>query len=324
MSIKDITAESTSFKPFKYPWAVDYWKVQQQVHWLPDEVPMAEDVIDWNKKLTPQEKNLVSQILRFFTQADTMVADGYVNHYLPKIKNNEVRMMMATFASMETIHQIAYAHLLDTLGFPESEFSIFMEYAEMKDKYDYLKSINVEDKKSLAESIAIFSAFTEGLSLFASFAILLSFPRRGLLKGAGQIVSWSIRDETIHANGMIKVFHELCNENPEILDDDLKAKIYKAASTSVEHEDKFIDLAFEQGDLQNLTANEVKKFIRYVGNRRLIQLGMKPIFNVGDQNPLPFFDEMTNVQEFANFFEQRATEYSRGASQGDWGDAFDE
>jgi ribonucleoside-diphosphate reductase beta chain len=318
---KGILLGNNVYKPFRYPWAHQFWETQQKVHWLPEEVPLAEDVQDWNKNLTPQEKNLLTQIFRFFTQADCIVADAYINHYLRIFKPTEVQMMMTTFASMETVHITAYSHLLDTIGMPEVEYQAFLKYKEMKDKVDYFSSINPNDKKSIAKTVAIFSAFTEGLQLFASFAILLNFPRHGKMKGMGQIVTWSVRDETIHVNGMLKVFHTFINENPDIWNDELKQEIYQACTTIVGHEDSFVDLAFEQGPLQECTADDIKKYIRYIANRRLIQLGLNPIYEI-NQNPLPWLDIMLNSQEHANFFEQRATEYSKASTKGDWDDAF--
>ena len=309
------------YKPFRYPWCYDAWLTQQRIHWLPEEVPLSEDIRDWQKKLTQGEKNLLTQIFRFFTQADVEVNNCYLRHYTSVFKPTEVLMMMTAFSAMETIHIAAYSHLLDTIGMPDSEYSAFLKYKEMKDKYDYMKNFNTNNKREIAKTVAVFSAFTEGLQLFASFAILLNFPRFNKMKGMGQIVTWSVRDETIHVNGMLKVFHTFINENPDIWNDELKQEIYQACTTIVGHEDSFVDLAFEQGPLQDCTADDIKKYIRYIANRRLIQLGLNPIYEI-NQNPLPWLDIMLNSQEHANFFEQRATEYSKASTKGEWDDAF--
>ncbi|MCH8037071.1 MAG: ribonucleotide-diphosphate reductase subunit beta, partial [Proteobacteria bacterium] len=170
------------YKPFRYPWAYDAWLTQQRIHWLPEEVPMADDVKDWQRKLTPGEKNLLSQIFRFFTQADVEVNNCYMKHYARVFKPTEVQMMLAAFSNMETVHIAAYSHLLDTVGMPEAEYSAFLRYKEMKDKYDYMQSFGVETKADIAKTLAVFGAFTEGLQLFASFAILLNFPRFNKMK----------------------------------------------------------------------------------------------------------------------------------------------
>ncbi len=220
-----------------------------------------------------------------------------------------------------TIHIAAYSHLLDTVGMPEIEYSAFLQYKEMKDKYDYMQGFSMENKHEIAKTLAAFGAFTEGLQLFASFAILLNFPRFNKMKGMGQIITWSVRDETLHCLSVIKLFRTFLQENQEIATPQLEAEIREICSTIVEHEDAFIDLAFAQGPVEGLTPEEVKLYIRYIGDRRLIQLGYSPQFN-SEANPLPWIDDMLNAVEHSNFFEQRSTEYSRAATQGSWEDAF--
>jgi len=313
--------EKAVYKPFRYPWCYDAWLTQQRIHWLPEEIPLAEDVRDWQKKLTAHEKNLLTQIFRFFTQADVEVNNCYLRHYTTVFKPTEVLMMMTAFASMETIHVAAYSHLLDTIGMPESEYSAFLKYKEMKDKYDYMQNFNVNNKREIAKTVAVFSAFTEGLQLFASFAILLNFPRFNKMKGMGQIVTWSVRDETLHCNSMIRLFKDFIKEEPQIWNDKLKTEIVDACKTIVTHEDAFIDLAFQMGPLKGLTADEIKQYIRFIGNRRLEQLGLNPIYDV-KKNPLTWLDNMLNGVEHMNFFEGRATEYSKASTKGTWGEVF--
>ena len=206
------------YKPFKYPWAYDAWLQQQRIHWIPEEVPLADDVSDWNRKLTKPERNLLSQIFRFFTQSDIEVNNCYMSHYSRVFKPTEVCMMLAAFSNMETIHIAAYSHLLDTIGMPEVEYSAFLEIKEMRDKYDYMQKFNTKTKINIAKTLAIFGGFTEGLQLFATFAILLNFPRFNKMKGMGQIVTWSARDESLHTESIIKLYNTFVSENPELLE----------------------------------------------------------------------------------------------------------
>ena len=314
--------ERIYYKPFEYPWAYDAWLTQQRVHWLPEEVPMADDIKDWNMKISDTERNLLMQIFRFFTQADVEVNNCYMQKYGRVFKPTEVQMMLAAFSNMETIHVAAYSHLLDTLGIPDLEYEAFLKYDEMKAKYDYMQEWGVDSKEDIAKTLAVFGAFTEGLQLFASFAILMNFPRFNKMKGMGQIVTWSVRDETLHMTSIIKLFHTFVHENPEVWTDELQKDLTDACKTIVEHEDAFIDLAFELGDIEGLTAKEVKEYIRYIADRRLTQLALSPIYFVGN-NPLPWMDEILNGIEHTNFFENRATEYSRASTQGKWEEAFD-
>ena len=319
----DVTENRTYFKPFNYPWAYDAWLKHEQSHWLHTEVPMLEDVKDWKKKLTVEEKQFLTHIFRFFTQGDIDVAGGYVRNYLPYFPQPEVRMMLMGFAAREALHIAAYSHLIETLGLPETTYSEFSEYSEMKEKHDYVLDIASKNttKENTATHIATFSAFTEGMQLFSSFIMLLNFPRHGKMKGMGQIVTWSIVDETQHCESMIRLFRTYIEENREIWNDELKGKIYTIADRMVQLEDKFIDLAFKMGDMEDLTAADVKKYIRYIADRRLISLGLKGIFKV-KRNPLPWVEEMINAPTHTNFFENRATDYAKGALSGNWSEVW--
>ena len=318
-----LMTERAYFKPFNYPWAYDAWLKHEQSHWLHTEVPMSEDVNDWKKRLNGGEKHFLTNIFRFFTQGDIDVAGGYVKNYLPYFPQPEVRMMLMGFAAREALHVAAYSHLIETLGMPETTYQEFLEYDSMRAKHDYFTDLSNANgtPESVATNIAAFSAFTEGMQLFSSFIMLLNFPRHGKMKGMGQIVTWSIVDETQHAEGMIKLFRSYVEENRELWNDDLKSQIYTIAEKMVELEDKFIELSFSMGEMENLTQDDVKKYIRYICDRRLISLGMKGIFKV-KKNPLPWVEEMINAPTHTNFFENRATDYAKGALSGKWDDVW--
>jgi len=318
-----LTDERDHFKPFNYPWAYEAWLKHEQSHWLHTEVPMLEDMQDWKKRLTNEEKLFLTHIFRFFTQGDIDVAGGYVRNYLPYFPQPEIRMMLAGFAAREALHIAAYSHLIETLGLPETTYNEFLAYKEMSDKHDYVRNISDQNStlESVATHIAVFSAFTEGMQLFSSFIMLLNFPRNGLMKGMGQIVTWSIVDETMHAESMIKLFRTYLEENKQIWNDQLKSRIYTIAEKMVDLEEKFIDLAFNMGQMRDLTSDDVKRYIRYIADRRLISLGMKGIFKV-KKNPLPWVEEMINAPIHGNFFENRVTDYAKGALGGSWNDVW--
>ena len=308
--------ERSYYKPFQYPWAFEAYDMQQKMHWLPSEVSLAEDVRDWNERLTSEEKNLITQILKFFTQGDVDIAQAYLDNYIPKFKPPEIRMMLSAIATSEANHAHSYSLLNDTIGLPDNEYKAFQEYKAMADKHDYLFNNKGEGVEGLARELAVFSAFGEGLQLFASFIMLLNFQRFGKMKGRCQIVTWSIRDESHHVENMIKLFHSLIDENKHIWNDDFKKTLYDICRDMVMLEDKFIDLAFEQGGVEGLEPDQVKQYIRHIADRRLLQLGLKPNFAVKD-NPLPWLDWILNGVEHTNFFENRATEYAKGSMTGD-------
>ena len=319
----NLLEDRNSFKPFNYPWAFESWLKHEQSHWLHTEVPMAEDVKQWKKTLTDSEKKFLTHIFRFFTQGDIDVAGGYVKNYLPYFKQPEVRMMLLGFAAREALHVAAYSHLIETLGLPETTYNEFLEYQEMREKHDYILDVSSKNgtKESTATHIAVFSAFTEGMQLFSSFIMLLNFPRHGKMKGMGQIVTWSIVDESQHAESMMKLFKQYVKENPEIWNDQLKSSIYSTAEKMVELEDRFIDLAFGINEMNGLTADDVKQYIRYIADRRLIGLGLKGIYKV-KKNPLPWVEELINAPIHGNFFENRVTDYAKGALSGSWDDVW--
>ena len=317
----NLLQEREYYKPFIYPWAFEFYKKQQQMHWLPDEVPLQDDIKDYNQNLSEGERTLIDNIFKFFTQADVDVCCGYAKHYLPTFKQPEVRMMLVSYAAMEAVHQEAYSLLLETLGKSDSMYQEFFDIQAMSEKHDYLTDFNMNSPHEMAKTMAVYSGFTEGVQLFSSFAILLNYPRHNLMKGMGQIVTWSIRDESLHVEGLSKLFRTFIAENPEILTDKLKYEIYCAAERVVELEDKFIDVCFNKADIPDLTAKEVKEYIRYIADRRLLGLGMKRIFH-STVNPLPWIDMQVNAVEHTNFFENRATEYAKASTQGNWQDIF--
>tara|TARA_Y100000593_G_scaffold8924_1_gene16274 strand:- start:69 stop:1025 length:957 start_codon:yes stop_codon:yes gene_type:complete len=309
------------YKPFNYDWAFEAYKKQQQMHWLPDEVNLHDDIRDYREKLTVENRRLIDNIFRFFTQADVDVAGGYAEHFLPTFKQPEVRMMLSAFAAMEAVHMEAYSLLLETLGKDIEVYQEFMQIQEMHEKHEYLSNFNMEDEHEIAKTLAVYSGFTEGVQLFSSFAILLNFPRHNLMKGMGQIVTWSVRDESLHVESMSKLFRAFIEENPSIWNDKLKYDIYCAAERVVELENNFIDTCFEKAEIPDLTKDDVKEYIRFIAGRRLLGLGLKNIFNT-KVNPLPWIDYQLNAVEHTNFFENRATEYAKASTKGNWQDIF--
>ena len=315
-SLPGLLTPSAAYKPFRYPWAYDFWKRQQQIHWMPEEIPLGEDCKDWATNLNDSERNLLTQIFRFFTQSDIEVADNYMERYGRVFKPTEVKMMLSSFTNMETIHIAAYALLLETIGMPESEFAAFLEYEAMRAKHDYMQTFGVENNADIARTLAMFGGFTEGLQLFASFAMLMNFPRFNKMKGMGQIVSWSVRDESLHCEGIVKLYHAFRKETncvtKAVADD-----IIDNCKAVVGMEDRFIDLAFEMGPVHGMTPDDIKAYIRFVADWRLRQLELPEVFGV-KENPLPWLQVLLSGVEHANFFEARATEYSKAATRGSW------
>ena len=316
-----LTKVSQTYKPFFYPWAVELTTKHEKVHWIEDEVDLSEDVMDWKTgRVSGTEKEYITNILRLFTQSDVEVGKNYYDQFIPRIKNNEVRNMLGSFAAREGIHQRAYALLNETLGLPDSESHAFLEYQEMTDKVEFMTDSDPSTIRGLGLAFAK-SVFNEGVALFASFVMLLNFQRYGKMKGMGKVVEWSIRDESMHVEGNSNLFRSYCSEHPRIVDDSFKKEIYEMSKVAVKLEDKFIDLAYNLGDIDGLSSDEVKVYIRYITDRRLLQLGLKPVFKV-KTNPLPWLEWILNGADHTNFFENRVTEYEVAGLVGSWDDAY--
>jgi ribonucleoside-diphosphate reductase beta chain len=318
----DILASRDYYKPFQYPWAYKYYKTLRAMTWEPHEAPMMDDLKDWRLKLSEVDRQFLTQLFRFFTQADVDIAKGYTDKYLPRFGGHpELRMMFGAIVDQEANHQDAYSTLMDTLGIPDGEYKAFQSIKMMREKHEYM--FDRESGRTIADlcaDIACFSAFGEGLQLFSSFALLLNYQRRGLMKGMTTIVEWSIRDETTHVEAMLKVFQTLIEEHPRAWNDETKKRVYDVCRRMVELEDHFIDGCFSFGDIQGVTAAEAKLYIRYIADRRLLQLGLKPNYGV-KENPFDWLDWITNAPTHTNFFEQRSTEYSKSEIEG-WDKAF--
>ena len=313
---------SETYKPFHYPWAVEITTRHEKVHWIEDELDLSEDVADWKSgKVSEIEKEYITNILRLFTQSDVAVGQNYYDQLIPKFKNNEVRNMLGSFANREAIHQRAYALLNETLGLSDAEYHAFLEYTEMADKIEFMMDSDPNTVRGLGLAMAK-SVMNEGVALFASFVMLLNFQRYGKMKGMGKVVEWSIRDESIHVEGIARLFKAYCAEHPRIVDDEFKGMIYEMARQAVKLEDAFVDLAYKLGDIEGLEMKEVKEYCRYITDRRLLQLGLKPNFKVKD-NPLTWLEWVLNGADHTNFFENRVTEYEVAGLNGKWDDVYE-
>lgn len=317
------TSPSKTYKPFNFDWAYEIrTNHENNMHWHEGEVDLSDDILDWKSgKLSDNEKDFIVNILRLFTQSDVAVGSIYFDKFIPKFKNNEIRSMLSTFATREGTHTSAYSLLNDTLGLPDEEYHTFLEYSEMTDKLDFMLDSDPNTVEGLGLALAK-SVFNEGVTLFASFAMLLNFQRFGKMKGMGTVVEWSQKDENYHVNGLAKLFRTFCNEHPHIVNDEFKKKIYEMARKVYELESKFIDLAFKNYTIQGLTKEEVKDYVKFITDRRLIELGLKPNFKQ-KTNPIEWVDWIVNGSDHSNFFEKRVTEYDSHGLTGEWESAYD-
>lgn len=309
--------ESKSYKPFKYPWAVQAAQAQENIHWHEQEIIFEDDIRQWNDgTITPKEKELVKEIMKTFTQSDTQVAQGYIENFLPVFKNNEIRQMLISFAAREGIHQRAYALFTDTIGIPEEQYGWFLEVDVLRDRMEKMVDMDMKTIRGRALALAR-SIISEGVALFGAFTMLLNFQFYHKLPGLCKVNEWSVRDEVQHFLGLTQLFRVVCDEHPRIVNDDFKATIYQMFRDAVMLEDKFVDIAYEKGETPGLKPDEVKAFLRFLSDRHLTRLGLKPNWGIKDV-PLKWMVEAIEANNQTNFFEQRVTDYSAVSLSGSW------
>lgn len=300
------------YGPFEYEEAYSFWLKQQVSHWLHTEIQMASDVNDWKLKLSDTEKKVLGNTLKGFVQAEIFIEDYWSSKVSRWFKKPEIQMMAHTFGAFESIHAVSYSYLEETLGI--QDYKSFLTEPAAKAKIDRLINTKGKNKEEIAKSLAIFSGFNEGVNLFSSFAILMSFSQRNLMKGLGQIIAFSIRDESLHSEAGCWLFRTFIKEYPEVFTDQLKSEIYEAARLTVQLEDDFIEKAFELGDLPNITQSDLKNYIRYRANSKLQELGLKSNWKSLDKDALErlqWFSVLSSGVEQADFFASRVSTYSK-------------
>jgi ribonucleoside-diphosphate reductase beta chain len=302
-----------SYAPFEYQQAYKYWELQQSSHWLHSEISLASDINDWKINLNDVERNIIGHILKGFTQSEVFIQEYWGQMVGKWFKKPEIQMMAATFSAFESIHAVSYAYLNQSLGL--EDFGAFLHEPTAKAKIDRLITTKGKSKPEIAKSLAIFSAFNEGVNLFSSFAILLNFSRFNKLKGVGQIIAFSIKDESIHSEAGCWLFRTLLEEYPDIWTDELKQEIYDAARLTVELEDNFISKAFDLGSIEGIEEKDLKNFIRFRANTKLNDLGLKKVWKNIDKSSLEkmeWFDVLSAGNSHSDFFASRISEYSKG------------
>lgn len=312
-----IRKERIAFKPFEYQWAYDYWFKQQNAHWLHTEINMQDDVKDWKENLNEKEKNVIGNILKGFTQTECEVGD-YWSDYVPRwFPVPEIKMMAKGFGSFEDIHAVAYSYLNDTLGL--DDFEAFMEDEATMAKLEMLINVDpfTKDNKEIAKSLALFSAAAEGIQLFSSFAVLLSFKKSNRLNGIGKQMEFSVRDESLHSEAGCKLFRVLCAENKGLLES-IEHDIYEGISLALKNEFNYIDKIFEMGDLETITKKQLKNFMFDRANRKLIELGLKAVYETDASllSEMTWFYVAVSGEQQTDFFANRESGYSK--TNEDW------
>jgi ribonucleoside-diphosphate reductase beta chain len=315
--------ERIAYKPFEYPeYYTEGWLKQAQAFWLHTEIPMSGDVKDWNERLTPEEKNLVGNILLGFAQTECAVSDYWTQKVVSWFPKHEIQQMAMMFGSQETIHAVAYSYLNETLGL--DDFQAFLHDEATMARFDNLVACDDNDRTGIGRSLAIFSAFAEGVSLYSAFAVLYSFQLRNLLKGIGQQMKWSVRDESLHSKMGCQLFRHMCEEDQNLLES-CREDIVTAAQAMHDAEMNYIDKMFEMGDIEGMKSYDLKQFIKKRLNEKLVELGYTDLadffaFDSAAADNLDWFYHLTGGVTHTDFFAIRPTDYSKANEGEDFDD----
>ena len=315
--------ERVAYKPFEYPeYYTEGWLKQAQAFWLHTEISMQSDIKDWNEKLTSKEKSLVGNILLGFAQTECAVSDYWTQNITRWFPKHEIQQMAMMFGSQETVHAVAYSYLNETLGL--ENYEAFLHEPATAKRFENLLAYSGKDPVKIGKSIAVFSAFAEGVSLYSAFAVLYSFQLRNLLKGIGQQMKWSVRDESLHSKMGCQLFRHMCEEDKELLNL-CREDVINAAETMIKLETAYIDKMFEAGEIEGISSYDLIQFIKKRTNEKLVELGYIDLgsyfpFNKEAAANLDWFYHLTGGVTHTDFFAIRSTDYSKAGENEDFED----
>jgi ribonucleoside-diphosphate reductase beta chain len=315
--------------PFKYKWAWEKYLATCANHWMPQEVSMQKDIMQWKTGvLTEDEKRLVTRNLGFFTTADSLAANNIVLGTYRQITAPECRQFLLRQAFEEAIHTHAYQYIVESLGLDETEvFNAYNEIKSIRDKDEFLipfintltdpefKTGTLETDQQLLKSLIVFACIMEGLFFYVGFVQILALGRQNKMTGAAEQYQYILRDESMHCNFGIDLINTIKLENPHIWTETFKAELIALFQQAVELEYAYAEDTMPRGVL-GLNATMFKEYLRFICNRRTTQIGLPELFP-GVDNPFPWMSEMIDLKKEKNFFETRVTEYQSGGAL-DW------
>jgi ribonucleoside-diphosphate reductase beta chain len=313
--------------PFKYKWAWEKYLATCANHWMPQEVNMTRDIALWKDPngLTDDERRLVKRNLGFFVTADSLAANNIVLGTYRHITAPECRQFLLRQAFEEAIHTHAYQYITESLGLDEAEiFNAYNEVQSIKDKDQFLipfievisdpnfKTGTPEADQTLLKSLIVFACLMEGLFFYVGFTQILALGRQNKMTGAAEQYQYILRDESMHCNFGIDLINQLKLENPHLWTAEFKEEIKALFMKAVELEYRYAEDTMPRGVL-GLNASMFKGYLRYIANRRAVQIGLEALFP-SEENPFPWMSEMIDLKKERNFFETRVIEYQSGGA----------
>lgn len=313
MSIFD---KRVNYKPFEYPEVLTFTESLNKSYWVHSELDFTADIQDFHSHLSDNEKQVAKKSLLAIAQIEVAVKSFWGNLYqhLPKPEFNGLG---STFAECEFRHSEAYSRLLDVLGY-NNEFEEIIEVPVIKRRIEYLSSVLEGSKsqhpKDYATSLILFSILIENVSLFSQFAIILSFTRfNGLMKNISNIIAWTSVDEQIHANAGIYLVNQIRKEFPQYFDVAVQQQIEELMKSSIQVEEDILDWIFADGELSNISKDNLLNFMKYRIDDSLNKIGLPIIFNISEASysPMRWFEEEIFANSLDDFFAKRPVEYTK-------------
>ena len=321
-------ADVNQLMPLKYKWAWENYLKSCSNHWMPNEISMQRDIEQWHDSaaLTEDERHMLKRNFGFFSTAESLAANNILLGTYRLITNPECRQYLLRQAFEEAVHVHAYQYMVDSLGLDEGEiFNMYMEVPCVHDKdafcLEYIDTLTnpsfqtgtFESDQRLLRSLIAFAMIMEGLFFYVGFAQILALGRRNRMSGCAEQVQYILRDETQHLNFGIDVINQIKLENPALWTPELRGEIVEMMKTAAELESRYADETMPR-DMLGLSRAMFKKFVRFIANRRLDQIGLPPAFENARENPFPWMSEAVDLKKEKNFFETRVIEYQSGGS----------
>ena len=319
-------ADLNQLVPFKYDWAWQKYKEANINFWTPEEIGMSKDISQWKSDLlTDQERKVVKQSLGFFSTADSLVANNIVLAIYKFITNPECRQYLLTQANQEALHSASYLYCIQSLGMDEGEvFNMYREIPAVRDKAEwalkYTQELSSDDFKTgstitdtiFLKNLIAYYCILEGLFFYAGFSLILSMGRRDLMPGVSEQFQYILRDESHHVAFGIDVINQIKIENPSLWTTSVKAEVYKMILEACDLEIAYAKDTLGEG-IVGMKIADLERYLKYITDRRLVQIGLKPQFNIAEC-PFPWMSEMMDLRKEKNFFEKRVTDYQVGGS----------
>ena len=324
-AIINCRADLNQLVPFKYKWAWQKYLDGSANHWMPEEIPMHDDIKCWNdpEALRPEEREMVERNLGFFSTADSLVANNLVLAVYKHITNPECRQYLLRQAFEEAIHTHAYQYCVQSLGLDEARiFNMYRELPAVATKAEWalpftqslgdptFKTGTHKDNQRLLRDLIAFYVVFEGIFFYVGFTQILSLGRRNKLTGVSQQFQYILRDESMHMNFGIDVINQIKNENPTLWTEEFQQEMIKLITKGVELETQYGRDTMPKPML-GMDAQKFEEYIKFIANRRFESIGL-PHQYPGATNPFEWMSEMMDLNKEKNFFETRVTEYKTG------------